>query len=80
MPYRARYRYNSGGEAVEQLYIYPVTTTHGGTYRCSTRNNVGQHQRNLTLIVVGRYDDTEYSGLACCMYMHAHNATQHSMC
>ena len=37
------------------LHISPVTPAHGGTYRCSTSNHVGNDYRELTLTVVGRY-------------------------
>ena len=47
--------YQSMINGVGWLHISPVTPAHGGTYRCSTSNRVGNDFRELTLTVVGRY-------------------------
>lgn len=60
VPNSSTYKSNNGNSAIGRLYIYPVRPTHGGTYRCSTSNNVGNRQQDLAITVVGRYDGTEW--------------------
>ena len=43
-----------GSQVVGRLFISSVTLDHGGTYRCSTRNLVGNNHQELHLTVVGK--------------------------
>ena len=50
---------NSRNQVIGQLVISSVTPAHGGTYWCSTSNNVGSDVQELTLAVVGRFNSME---------------------
>ena len=52
----------SSNQVVSQLYlvISSVSSAHGGTYRCTTSNHVGNDYQELTLTVVGRYGGIEW--------------------
>ena len=77
---------NSGNQVIGQLYIYPVRTAHGGTYRCSTSNNVGSDTQELSLAVVGKLGGIEWYGLCTCYftfmyeYRPRHTGTANQFC